>query len=137
MWSNHLTASVNGEVYENQVLHNSPGYPDVEGYVLSIEIKQVKRRPDKGQGYACNCVLWAQANGLQVSGYGAARNYPVFYKEPQAAGFVVTLEGPLGHMARYVRDGEWLIIDEANYIKCTVTYGRRLHISSPLIKGYL
>lgn len=101
---------------------------------------QVPKKPNLGSYtaiYRCNCVLWAQANGLPISGYGAAKNYPVNSLVPSASGFVVTYEGYYGHMAKYVLDGEWLILTEANYKSCQITSGRRLHISSPLIKGYL
>lgn len=91
----------------------------------------------KAAGDACNCVRWSQANGLKLSGYGAAKNYPVSSKFPAASGFVVTYESGWGHMAKYVLDGEWLVLSEANYVRCQVTSGRRLHISSPLVKGYI
>lgn len=91
----------------------------------------------KKAGNACSCVLWAQAQGMALKGYGAARNYPVSSKTPEAAGFVVTYESGLGHMAAYRLEGEWLVMSEANYVRCTVTHGRRLRVDSPLIKGYI
>lgn len=88
--------------------------------------------------HPCNCVLWAQANGLPKPwGFGAAKNYPVNSLVPADTGFVVTYEGPYGHMARYVLDGEWLILEETNYPVCGYYKGRKLHINSPLIKGYI
>lgn len=87
--------------------------------------------------HACNCVLWAQANGLDISGYGAAKNYPVTSSPPEDVGFVVTYEGTLGHIAKYTRSGDYLILDEANYVECTITSGRKLPINSQLIKGYI
>lgn len=87
--------------------------------------------------YPCNCVLWAQANGLGISGYGAARNYPVNSKIPAATGFVVTYESSPGHIAKYTLVGEYLLLQEANYYRCQITTNRLLPVNSTLIKGYI
>jgi len=90
----------------------------------------------KTTGNACNCILYAQEIGLDVSGYGAAKNYPVNSQIPAATGFVVTYESFLGHAAKYTLQGENLVLQEANYYRCQITSTRILSIYSPLIKGY-
>lgn len=87
--------------------------------------------------HKCNCVLWAQANGLNITGYGAAENYPINSSVPSSSGFVITYEGTLGHMAKYILSGEYLILTEANFVSCQITTGRLLPITSKLIKGYI
>lgn len=87
---------------------------------------------------ACYCLAWAKARaGIGVSAY-AARYHPINSAVPAAWGLVLTYESGLGHAAYYVLDhtGEWLVLEEANYVRCTVTVGRRLHISDPRIRGY-
>jgi hypothetical protein len=123
---------VSYQEYEKTVYHK----PNQE-VIEEAQRKYYASLVPKGTSYACNCVLWAQANGLPISGYGAAKNYPVTSNIPSISGFVVTYEGAYGHMARYVLDGEWLVLTEANYRRCRITTGRRLHISSPVIKGYI
>lgn len=132
-----LSAAVSSEVYgENKaVFYNTSGIPnqeDWDSYQVAQAKSQIKRAP-----YACNCVLWAQSQGLDVQGYGYAKNYPVNSQVPALYGFVVTYESYAGHVALYYLDGSDLVLDEANYVSCRITSGRRLPVGSPLIKGYI
>jgi len=85
----------------------------------------------------CSCVIYAQSLGLGISGYGAARNYPINSLVPAQSGFVFTHESGYGHVAYYVLQGENLLLQEANYQRCRLTTGRLLPVNSGLIRGYV
>jgi hypothetical protein len=78
------------------------------------------------------CVPYAWSQGMQTSGYGWARNYPVT-QTPQK--FAITKESWTGHAVVIEQDlGDKVIIRDANYIPHKIT--RRI-IPKSLIKGYL
>lgn len=67
---------------------------------------------------------------------GAARNWPVNSDSPADEGIVVFWNGRYGHVGYYWLDGDWLVLLESNYTKCTVTHGRRVHKNDWRIKGF-
>lgn len=141
-----ISASENNSVYEENtaIYYNQGGViPDEKSWDNYLaEQKRIRANKKKGLGSYCNCVLYAQSQGLGLSGYGLAKNYPINSLTPGLSGWVVTYEsrpGPIvtGHIAKYILDNEELVLDEDNYKSCQVTKGRRLSIHSPLIKGYI
>lgn len=66
-----------------------------------------------------------------------AKNWPINSKYPVIGGVVITNEGYAGHVAKIldIRYGK-LLLEESNYVPCTITKTREIEISSPLIKGY-
>ncbi len=85
----------------------------------------------------CSCVLWARAQTGFDQSVGYARNWPVTSKMPRVGAIVVTSESWAGHVAIVASmDADNIYVNEANYDRCRVTYGRAILINSKLIKGY-
>lgn len=86
----------------------------------------------------CSCISYAKwkTGSPQSEIWGNAWNIQPKYFEPQSEGLVLTREGK-GHIAYYVREGDVLLLSEANYITCKVTNHRQLKINDPVIRGYL
>ena len=90
------------------------------------------------KGAGPQCVIYVKSKTGYSEPVGAARNWPI--KKglgPVVGAVVVTAESSLGHVAIVadIKDG-YLILDESNYKTGRITYGRKLPIGSPLIKGY-
>lgn len=85
----------------------------------------------------CSCVTFAESQTGFAGPVGAAKNWPINSIWPVVGGVVVTYESSLGHVAVIKAViGNMLILDEANYVRCTHTTTRELPIDSPLIKGF-
>lgn len=79
-----------------------------------------------------SCVPYAWSQGMVTSGYGMAKNYPVY---ETLAPFVSTFEGNMGHIAVVEQDlGDSLVVRDANYLTGKIT--RRI-ISKSIVRGYL
>lgn len=90
-------------------------------------------------GVYCSCVTFLRASGISLPRTlnGTARTMPVRTTTPFIGAVVVTNEGVNGHVAHVdnIVDN-YLILNEANYVRCQQTKGRKLHIDSPVIIGY-
>ena len=68
---------------------------------------------------------------------GQAKYWPVNESTPQIGEIVILNESTYGHVALItdIKNGN-LILDEANWIPCEHTIGRKLNINNPDILGY-
>ena len=98
------------------------------------------------QAYAgslfCSCVSFLRASGIvfPLTPDGTAKSlswHPEASDTPLSSGVVVLNESRWGHVAFFVLEGEWLVLNEANYQSCVQTKGRRIHIDDPRILAYL
>lgn len=90
-------------------------------------------------GYSrCSCVSYAKFKTGFTKSIGAARNWPVNSDQPSIGAVIVTYESALGHVGIVSHwDATYVYLEsEANYSRCRMTYGRKIPIGSPLIKGY-
>jgi len=73
-----------------------------------------------------------------LSPTGLAKDIPIDTKTPAIGLGMVSYESDLGHISivTNIEDG-MLVLEESNYLKGQVTFGRKLPIDSPLIKGYI
>jgi hypothetical protein len=100
-----------------------------------------KPRPLVHASVYCSCVNYVKALTGFSTTIGLARNWPINSSTPEIGGVVITTESrpgtSTGHVA-YIRDVQdgFLILNEANYVSCRQTTGRKLAIDSPLIIGY-
>lgn len=85
----------------------------------------------------CSCVLYAKALTGYTKSIGIARRWTKNSSVPVVGGIVITNESPAGHVAFVAAiDGDTITLDEANYIRCKITTGRKLNINNPIILGY-
>ena len=86
----------------------------------------------------CSCVSFIKSITGYTEPVGLAKNWPVNFRLPAIGEVVVTRENPYtGHVAMIIDiQGNDLILEEANYVHCTHTKGRKLPIDSSLIIGY-
>lgn len=116
----HISIAQDSYIFSNNI--PTPKKPEYRSYSKTVK---------------CSCVLYARLiTGLNES-VGLAKNWPINSKYPTIGGVVVTSEGKVGHVAviKDIKDGK-LILDESNWVSCTITSGRELPIDSPLIRGY-
>lgn len=110
----------------------------IEPSTKKKDVSYVEPIPYKPSIY-CNCKAFLEASGIilpKVGNNGVKAIKPTHTK-PFIGAVVITMEGPLGHVA-HVDDivDNYLILNEANYVRCQQTKGRKLSIDSALILGY-
>ena len=133
---------VSYEEYQKTIIYK-PTEDVIDEARKNYEREHPKSKPViKRTGVAGNCSCVAGINNYYKTSFktldGYARSIPVSSKLPATTGFVITYESWMGHIAHYYLDGEFIVIDaEWNYIPCRFSSGRKLPISSPLIKGFL
>lgn len=124
-------------LYEQGYLQNGVIYrlnvPDTPKPVYAKTVKTT----GKVTGGFCSCVTFAR----QITGFtgkvGAAKNWPVNSYEANVGSVVKTNESNYGHVAIITGITETeIILNEANYVTCKHTIGRKLPINSPLIVGF-
>jgi len=110
--------------------------PTKEPEIKKSYVKQVSNNV----GVMCSCISFLRASGINVPRTlnGRANTLPVTHSIPSVGDIVVTYESAWGHAAHVdaIVDN-FLILSEANYTPCKSTKGRKLHVDSPVIKGYL
>lgn len=101
------------------------------------ETKTTPKTPSKKTGQ-CSCVNYVKSKIGYTKSVGAARNWPINSKVPTKGAVIVTFESKAGHVGIVDHyDSEYVYLEsEANYEKCTLTFGRKIKINSPVIKGY-
>lgn len=90
-------------------------------------------------GYSsCSCVSYAKYKTGFTQSIGNARNWPTNSDQPSIGAVIVTYESARGHVGIVSHwDASYVYLEsEANYASCRMTYGRKIPINSPLIKGY-
>jgi len=117
-------------------------------YVLSPHLSELQKIPSKPivskskgiktSGQYCSCVLYVKAKIGYTKSVGAARNWPTNSNTPSKGAVIVTYESRSGHVGivSHFDDTYVYLESEANYSRCKITYGRKLPLNSPLIKGY-
>jgi len=131
------------ELFADNTIHENTAYslifPDTIDFPdksVPAYKKDVKRTGTVQNNY-CSCVLHVKVLTGFAEKVGQAKNWPSNTSEAHIGGVVITRESSAGHVAKIIdiQDG-YLILDEANWIKCSRTVGRRLRIDSKLILGY-
>lgn len=107
--------------------------------------KEIKRKPRKApqklpySTAACSCVQWAysQTGDGSIRGYGTASRIPALSSDPRVGSYVLTRESRSGHLAIVTAVvGNQIVLAEANYYRCRVSYGRILDKNDWRIRGY-
>lgn len=100
----------------------------------------LKSRKRSYLGYnPCSCVSFAKSRTGYNKPVGNAKNWPVNALFPTLGSVVVINTGRYepGHVAIIIGfEGNDMILEEANYVNCKYTSGRRLKIDDPSIIGF-
>ena len=104
---------------------------------VKVTASQAKRGVPTGYN-ACSCVSYAKYKTGFTQSIGAARNWPVNSQIPTKGAVIVTYESRLGHVGIVSHwDDTYVYLEsEANYSRCKMTYGRKILLTSKIIKGY-